>query len=68
MTSLRESVVQTPQAGVVVSVMLSKTHEGKGYFLPFLGTAQELKGEPNGNSILFKLPPITKGAVFWYEP
>ena len=60
--------VQTPQAGVVVNVMLSKTHEGKGYFLPFLGTAQELKGEPDGNSIRFKLPPITKGAVFWYEP
>src|SRR5579864_4868747 len=60
--------VQTPQAGVVVSVVPSKTKEGTGYFLPFLGIAQELKGEPDGNSILFRLPPITKGAVFWYEP
>ena len=60
--------VQTPQAGVAVSVVPSKTKEGKGYFLPFLGTAQELKGEPNGSSILFRLPAITKGAVFWYEP
>ena len=60
--------MQTPQAGVVVSVVPSKTEEGKGYFLPFLGTVQEVKGEPNGHSILFRLPPVTKGAVFWYEP
>ena len=60
--------VQTPQTGVVVSVVPSQTGEGKGYFLPFLGTAQEVKGEPNGHSILFRLPPITKGAVFGYKP
>ena len=63
----KSNPVQTPQAGVVVRVVPSKT-EGKGYFLPFLGTVQEVKGEPNGHSIQFKLPPITKGAVFWYEP
>src|ERR1700757_254931 len=60
--------VQTPQTEVVVSVVPSKTEEGKGYFLPFLGTVQEVKGEPNGHSILFRLPAITKGAVFWYKP
>jgi hypothetical protein len=58
--------VQTPQSGVVVSVA-SRT-EGKGYFLPFLGTAQEVKGDRIGNSIRFTLPTIPKGAVFWYAP
>ncbi|HVN21927.1 MAG TPA: hypothetical protein VMU05_24285, partial [Dongiaceae bacterium] len=60
--------VQTPQTGVVVTVPLSKAHEGKGFFLPFLGTAQELTGEANGSGMTFRLPAITKGAVFWYEP
>ena len=64
----KKNPVQTPQDGVVVSVVPSRDHEGKGYFLPFLGNAQELKGEPSGNTIVFKLPAITKGAVFWYEP
>jgi hypothetical protein len=45
----------------------SKT-EGKGYVLPFLGTAQEVKGERRGESIRFILPTMTRGAVFWYEP
>jgi hypothetical protein len=58
--------VQTPQSGVIVSVA-SRT-EGKGYFLPFLGTAQEVKGDRIGNSIRFTLPTIPKGAVFWYAP
>src|SRR5215469_2133755 len=49
--------VQTPEGGVVVSVP-SKT-EGKGYFLAFLGTAQEVKGERRGESIRFALPAIT---------
>jgi hypothetical protein len=60
--------VQTPQTGVVVRVALSKAHEGKGFFLSFLGNVQEVKAEAGGNSILFRLPAITKGAVFWYEP
>ena len=60
--------VQTPQAGVVVSVVASKTGQAKGYFLPFLGTAQEVSGEADGNSIRFRLPAITRGAVFWYQP
>lgn len=58
--------VQAPQAGVVVSVP-SKV-EGKGFFLPFLGTVQEVKGERSRDIVRFTLPTITKGAVFWYEP
>ena len=57
--------VQTPQDGVEVTVK-SKS-EGKGYFLPFLGEAQTVKGVRHGDEVTFALPTITKGAVFWYE-
>jgi len=58
--------VQTPQSGVVVT--LKSNRDGKGFFLPFLGEAQPVKGVRDGDSIRFPLPAITKGAVFWYEP
>jgi hypothetical protein len=57
--------VQTPQIGVEVTVT-SKAE--KGVFLPFLGQAQPVQGVRQGDSVTFALPPITKGAVFWYEP
>ncbi|HVO61797.1 MAG TPA: hypothetical protein VMT53_12740 [Terriglobales bacterium] len=56
--------VQTPQQGVQVSV--PTVANSSGYFLPLLGDIQELHGiEANGKTV-FSLPPITKGAVFWY--
>jgi len=58
--------VQTPQDGVKVTVESSSL--GHGFFLPFLGEAQEIKGVRNGDAVSFALPTITKGAVFWYEP
>jgi hypothetical protein len=58
--------VQTPQNGVEVTVRAKD--EGKGFFLPFLGQVQAVKGERDGDSIRFTLPEITRGAVFWYEP
>jgi hypothetical protein len=58
--------VQTPQAGVEVTVKSSV--EGEGYFLPFLGEVQPIKGTRNGDGVKFVLPTITKGAVFWFEP
>jgi hypothetical protein len=58
--------VQTPQSGVEVAVQAKA--EGKGFFLPFLGQVQAVKGERDGDSIRFSLPTITRGAVFWYEP
>jgi hypothetical protein len=58
--------VQTPQSGVEVAVQANA--EGKGFFLPFLGQAQAVKGARDGDSIRFSLPTITRGAVFWYEP
>ena len=58
--------VQTPQSGVEVSIRSSG--DGKGYFLPFLGQVEELQGKRSGDSLIFALPTMTKGAVFWYEP
>ena len=58
--------VQTPQSGVEVTVA-SKT-EGRGFFLPFLGQVEAVRGKRHGDSATFVLPAITKGAVFWYEP
>ena len=57
--------VQDPQTGVEVT--LKSTTEGKGYFLPFLGEVQVVKGTHHRDEVVFALPPISKGAVFWYE-
>jgi hypothetical protein len=58
--------IQTPQSGVEVTVRSES--EGKGFFLPFLGEAQAVKGTRQGEALTFMLPPISKGGVFWYEP
>jgi hypothetical protein len=57
--------VQTPQSGVRVTV--ASKSDLKGSFLPFLGDMQPIQGVRNGDSVTFRLPTITKGAVFWYE-
>jgi hypothetical protein len=62
----KKNPVQTPQDGIEVSVA-TKT-DGKGFFLPFMGQAQSVKGERQGEIVRFKLPTVTRGAVFWFEP
>ena len=58
--------VQTPQTGVQVTVQgANATH---GFFLPFLGKVSKVDGVANGGAVTFSLPPIQKGAVFWWEP
>jgi hypothetical protein len=58
--------IQTPQTGVQVTVAGAARH--RGFFLPFLGQAQPLDGAVSNGSVIYKLPTINKGAVFWYEP
>ncbi len=41
--------VQTPQSGIEVNI--ASKSEGKGYFLPFLGEVQSVKGTRHGDSI-----------------
>jgi hypothetical protein len=56
--------IQTPQAGVTVS--LPAVAGNAGYFLPFLGEVEKLKGTQADGRETFVLPAITRGAVFWY--
>jgi hypothetical protein len=58
--------IQTPQTGVQITV--SGAEKGRGFFLPFLGDAEPLIGTAGDAGIVYKLPVIEKGAVFWYEP
>ncbi|MGC1450649.1 MAG: hypothetical protein WA830_11475 [Candidatus Sulfotelmatobacter sp.] len=58
--------VQSPQTGVEVRV--TSQGEGTGFFLPFLGERETVKGVRQGDTITFSLPSINKGAVFWFEP
>ena len=58
--------IQTPQTGVEVTIRSKSS--GKGFFLPFMGTPQSLDGIRNQDSMTFRLPPIARGAVFWYVP
>ena len=58
--------IQSPQTGVQITV--SGAQHGHGFFLPFLGDVQPLAGTAGDGGIVYKLPAIEKGAVFWYEP
>jgi hypothetical protein len=55
------NAVQTPETGATIRVR----GKGKGYFLPFLGTTQELASDRDGATTIYKLPPIQKGGVAW---
>ena len=58
--------VQTPQTGVQVTV--AGAGGGHGFFLPFLGEVQPVAGTAAGGGVVYTLPAIEKGAVFWVEP
>jgi hypothetical protein len=61
-----ENPVQTPQSGV--QVRLQGTNKEHGFFLPFLGQVSPVDGVVDHGEVTFSLPPIEKGAVFWWEP
>jgi hypothetical protein len=61
-----ENPVQTPQNGV--QVRLEGTNKGRGFFLAFLGQVSPVDGVIDHGEVTFSLPPIEKGAVFWWEP
>jgi hypothetical protein len=67
-TGLRggENPVQTTQSGV--QVRLEGTNKGHGFFLAFLGQVSPVDGVVDHSEVTFSLPPIEKGAVFWWEP
>jgi len=58
--------VQTVQSGVKVTI--SSEAKGPAFFLPFMGEVQKVEGVRITGGTSYTLPPISKGAVFWYEP
>ena len=58
--------VQTVQTGIRITVPSGT--EGPGFFLPFMGEVQEVKAVRDGGAVSYTLPPVSKGAVFWYQP
>ena len=58
--------VQTVQTGIRITA--SPEIKGRAFLLPFMGEVQEVKGIRRDGSMSYTLPPISKGAVFWYEP
>jgi hypothetical protein len=56
--------VQTPQT---VTITVPAGLGTSAYVLPFLGIAEKLNGTPQAGSVVFTLPAITKGAVFWLQ-
>ena len=58
--------VQTVQSGIRITV--SPEMNGRAFLLPFMGEVQEVQGVRRDGRLSYTLPPISKGAVFWYEP
>ncbi len=57
--------VQAVQTGIRVTV---SSDSGPGFFLPFMGEVQEVRGVRDRGVVSYTLPPVSKGAVFWYQP
>ena len=60
----KKNPVQTPQTDVSISVPTAAN--SSGFLLPFLGDVQKLDGTQANGRTTFNLPPVLKGAVFWY--
>jgi len=58
--------VEIPQKGVRVEV--AGISKGQGFFLPFLGEVLTVEGVAGKAKVTFTLPPIEKGAAFWWKP
>jgi hypothetical protein len=58
--------IPSPQSGVEISVEGNAAKSG--FFLPFLGEVTPVGGTVRGGRVVFRLPVIEKGAVFWWEP
>jgi hypothetical protein len=57
--------VQTLQSGVRITIPTKS--KGKAFLLPFLGDVQQVEGVGTADGVTYVLPPISKGAVFWYQ-
>jgi len=61
----RKVGVPTPELGVRIAI--PATRKSTLRFLPFLGEVQTLSGTRDGDTLVFTLPKIERGAVAWIE-
>ena len=58
------NAVPTPQKGITLRV---RTGAKDVRYLPFLGEAQQIRGERDGDGMAYKLPEVGRGGVVWVE-
>ena len=58
-----KNAIPTPQTGITLRLRARATVR----FLPFLGNVQEIRGTPDGDHYLYRLPQLTRGGVAWIE-
>ena len=58
-----QNPIATPQKGVTV-----RAHGTRAFYLAFMGSAQPITGEKDGDRMLFRLPTVERGGVVWIEP
>jgi hypothetical protein len=60
----KKNPIHTPQTDINISVPTAAG--SSGFLLPFLGDVQKVDGTQANGRTTFHLPPVLKGAVFWY--
>ncbi len=63
----REVVRQIAESGVEIKINANAPADHKIYFLPYLGSKQEIDGTFADGVLTVKLPDIDKGAILWIE-
>lgn len=60
-TGLRGGVNPIPTPQKEISIRLRSAHQV--HWLPFMGDAQDLRGEPTAGGVLYRLPAVDRGGV-----
>jgi hypothetical protein len=58
-----KNAIPTPQTGITLRLRTRAVM----HYLPFLGNVQEVRGVPEGDSFIYRLPPLARGGVAWIE-
>jgi hypothetical protein len=66
-SGLRGGVNAVPTEQTGITLRLAAGRGALIYYLPFLGEIQQLRGEPEGQGLVFRLPPVRRGAVVWIK-
>jgi len=57
------NAIPTPQKAIAVRLRSAKQVR----WLPFMGDVQEIRGENNGDGVVYRLPHVDRGGVLWIE-